>query len=183
MTSCQIAVTLKQTRNQINLPSLTGNYWNTESLQLCVRSIFLKYISMVQYLFKALSALDDEISQPPNRKEGRRWLIIKETTRPFKSNWSSHRGRKHKRLPRNYHHGMRVSVTFASFCDKNLFFYYYCYHNFFFYSLVTWVIGMRAQFPSLTLTVLQKFYVWLAQFFNSGGNAGTDRRWQKKMKN
>ena len=49
-----------------------------------------------------------------------------------------------------------------------------------FHSLVTWVIGMRAQFPSLTLTVLLKFYVWLAQFFNSGGNAGTDRRWQKK---
>jgi len=79
MTSCQIAVTLKQTRNQINLPSLTGNYWNTESLQLFVRSIFLKYISMVQYLFKALSALDDEISRPPNRKEGRRWLIVKST--------------------------------------------------------------------------------------------------------
>ena len=85
MTSCQIVVTLKQTRNQINLPSLTGNYWNTESLQLFVRSIFLKYISMVQYLFKALSALDDEISRPPNRKEGRRWLIIKETTRHLKA--------------------------------------------------------------------------------------------------
>ena len=26
MTSCQIVVTLKQTRNQINLPSLTENY-------------------------------------------------------------------------------------------------------------------------------------------------------------
>ena len=136
MTSCQIVVTLKQTRNQINLPSLTGNYWNTESLQLFVRSIFLKYISMVQYLFKALSALDDEISQPPDRKEGRRWLIIKETTRLFKSNWSSYRGRKHKRLPRNYHHGMRVPVTFASFCDENLFFYCYCHYNCFFISLL-----------------------------------------------